>query len=75
MPTIVERLRAMARHEHDDLSIGDEAAALLEEAERVLADALDKERRRYDDTFGAQEHFERNNAVPIALLAKLRESA
>ena len=43
--TLIERLRALARGEHDDLSIGDEAADALEAAQ-AIADAMAKERKR-----------------------------
>jgi hypothetical protein len=38
MTDLVKRLRALARAEHDDLTIGDEAADALEAAERVIRD-------------------------------------
>lgn len=41
MSDLVERLKAMARHEHDDLSIGDEAADRIVQLERELAEALE----------------------------------
>jgi len=37
--TLIERLRALARSEHDDLSIGDEAADAREGAADALEDA------------------------------------
>jgi predicted DNA-binding protein YlxM (UPF0122 family) len=36
MTDIVERLRAMSRYEHDDLSIGDEAADEIERLRRAV---------------------------------------
>jgi hypothetical protein len=38
-PDIVQRLQAMARGEHDDLSIGDEAATEITTLRQQLADA------------------------------------
>ena len=35
--SLIMRLRAMARHEHDDLSIGDEAADRIEQLEQQQA--------------------------------------
>lgn len=35
-PNLVEQLRALARAEHDDLSIADEAADRIEELEKLL---------------------------------------
>lgn len=46
MDDLIERLRALSRHEHSDYSIGDEAAAALEaareDAERYRFIAADK---------------------------------
>ena len=36
MDDLIERLRALSRHEHDDLSIGDEAAGEIERLRDVL---------------------------------------
>jgi hypothetical protein len=43
---LIDRLRALSRHEHDDLTIGDEAA---DETERLLAerDGLQADAARY----------------------------
>lgn len=37
MNDLIERLRALSRHEHSDYSIGDEAAAALEAAREDVA--------------------------------------
>jgi hypothetical protein len=35
---LVKRLRALSRHEHDDLSIGDEAASRIEQLEAKISE-------------------------------------
>jgi hypothetical protein len=37
MADLAQHLRALARHAHDDLSIGDEAAGEIERLQRALA--------------------------------------
>lgn len=47
MTDIVERLREMARYKHDDLSIGAEAADLIETLRARMAETYPKEAREY----------------------------
>lgn len=42
MSDIVERLRALAKAEHDDLSIADEAADMILELRGVLQEIVDR---------------------------------
>lgn len=67
MADLIERLRAISRHEHDDLSIGDEAADEIERLQRQLdagteagwhalrneRDALRADRDAQQETIGA----------------------
>ena len=46
MTDIVDRLRAMSRYEHSDLSIGDEAADEIERLRAYTAAAVAAERER-----------------------------
>jgi hypothetical protein len=42
MGDLIERLRALSRHEHDDLSLGDEAADEIERLQSGLARHVDR---------------------------------
>ena len=41
MTDLISRLRALSRHEHDDLTIGDEAADEIERLRAALRNLLD----------------------------------
>jgi len=72
MSDLIERLRALSRHEHDDLSIGDEAAAALAARDSELAEAnrlLAKTAEDYED---AEARVEQAESV-IADLERTRE--
>jgi hypothetical protein len=68
MPDIVERLRALSRHEHDDLSIGDEAADIIE-VHRNSIDALiagwNKDRAERDEAISAARHLKNLVTSPL----------
>jgi hypothetical protein len=65
---LAERLEAMARHEHDDLSIGEEAAAALREAHAEI-EHLQEHGPWIDD-----ELFLDGKSVPITMREALANS-
>ncbi len=71
---IVERLRAMARYEHDDLSIGDGAAEYIEFLEsrwktmtNAYADAVEQHNKTLDDLADCEKAL---NAAKMIIKSK-----
>ena len=62
MTNLISRLRALSRHEHDDLTIGDEAADEIERLTACLKKANDQ-----------AEHFEREWYLRGDEIVRLRQ--